>query len=204
MVSLSTAAAPAAFAAPGLDQLLVLAKPDDTCRGMFFNGLFDLAQAFGGAEARARCVAVAGERRYVDFLSYPVADFLRTLFTAAELLSPRWGGRDAAFHEFGRRSVDVFLGSSVGRTMLALAGHEPKRLLNSYPRACKAALSYGERTVEWLGPQQARMVVRRDFLPTVYVEGALSAVLERSSAQSLEIRGRRVGVLDVDYDIRWE
>jgi uncharacterized protein (TIGR02265 family) len=202
MGSLSTSST--AFMEPGLEQLLVLIGPEDTCRGMFFNGVLQSVNLLGGPEARTRCLAVIGERRFVDFLNYPVRDFLQLLFIATEVLGPRHGGRDAIQRQLGRRAVEDFLGATVGKTILALAGHEPKRLLSSFPNACKVALSYGVRTVEWLGPNQARLAMRGDFLPMAYHEGVLLAVLERSLARNPEVRGRRLGVLDMDYELRWE
>jgi uncharacterized protein (TIGR02265 family) len=189
--------------APSLDELLTLATPMDTCRGMFFNGLLEAVRVLGGEEARARCFAAAGEKKFVDFFSYPVADFMRALFTAAELLGPRLGGRDAVMRQLGRRATEDFLHSTVGRTMMALAGTDPHRLLASFPSSYRASLSYGERSVEKLGDRKARMMARRDFLPVAYNEGVLTAALEKSTARDLVVQGRRLASLDVDYDISW-
>ena len=190
-------------AAPLLEQLLTLATPMDTCRGMFFNGLLEAVRALGGEEARAKCFAASGEKRFVDFFSYPVADFIKALFTAADLLGPRLGGRDAVMRQLGRRATEDFLHSTVGRTMMALAGTDPHRLLASFPSAYRASISYGDRSVEKLGERQARLKARRDFLPVAYNEGVLTAALEQSTARDLVVQGRRVALLDVDYDIGW-
>ncbi len=189
--------------APELEQLLPLTTPTDTCRGMFFNGVLDAARTLGGEEVRAKCFVASGEKRFVDFFSYPVADFLKTIFTAADLLGPRHGGRDAVFLNLGRRATEDFLNSTVGKTMMALAGNDPRRLLSSFPNAYRASLSYGERTLEWKGDQHARLMARNDFLPVPYQEGVLLAALERSSARRPRVSGHRLGVLDVDYDISW-
>ncbi|HEX5745305.1 MAG TPA: DUF2378 family protein [Archangium sp.] len=189
--------------APGLEHLLSLATPADTARGMFFNGLFDAARALGGEEARAKCITAAGEKKYVDFRSYPVGDLLKAIYTAADVLGPRLGGRDAVLRRLGRRATEDFLNSTVGKTMVALAGNDPHRLLSAFPNACRAALSYGERTVERLGDKQARMLARRDFLPMNYIEGTLTAVVERSGVSGVQVRGHRISPLDVDYDINW-
>jgi uncharacterized protein (TIGR02265 family) len=189
--------------APGLEQLLVLTSPMDTCRGMFFNGLLEAVRSLGGDEVRTKCLVAAGEKRFVDFFSYPVADFLKGIFTAAELLGPKHGGRDAVLRQLGRRATEDFLHSTVGKTMMALAGTEPFRLLSSFPSAYRASLSYGERSVERLGEQRARLMARRDFLPLAYNEGVLTAALEQSTAQELLVEGHRLAPLDVDYEIRW-
>jgi uncharacterized protein (TIGR02265 family) len=189
--------------APDLEHLLTLTTPADTCRGMFFNGMLEAVRALGGEELRARCYVAAGAKRYVDFFSYPVADFLKAIFTAADLLGPKHGGRDAVMTLLGRRATEDFHQSTVGKTMLALAGTDPLRVVNSFPSAFRAAVSYGNRTVEHLGDKQARLVMRRDFLPVAYNEGVLTYSMEQSSAKELVVRGHRLAPLDVDYDIRW-
>jgi uncharacterized protein (TIGR02265 family) len=186
-----------------LEQLLAVTLPTDTCRGMFFNGLLEAVNSMGGEELRARCFAAAGARRFVDFISYPVADFIRPIFLAAEALGPFHGGMDPVMRQLGRRGTSDFLQSTVGKTMLALAGQDPARLLSTIPSGCRASLSYGERSVELLGPGRARMMSRRDFLPLPYNEGMITAALERSHAQLVRVRGVRRSMLDVDYEVSW-
>ncbi len=189
--------------APGLEHLLSLATPADTARGMFFNGLLDATRSLGGEEARLKCLAATGDRKYVDFRSYPVADLLKGIYTAAEVLGPKLGGKEAVLHRLGRRATDDFLSSTVGKTMVALAGNDPHRLLSAFPNACRAALSYGERSMERIGDKHVRMIARRDFLPMLYIEGTLTAVVERSAVPGVQVRGHRLSPLDVDYDISW-
>lgn len=198
------ATAAAAVPAPGLEQLLNLISPVDTCRGMFFNGLLEAVHGLGGDEARAKCFVATGEKRFVDFFSYPVSDFLRGVFTAVELLGREHGGSDAVLRQLGRRATEDFLHSTVGKTMMALAGTEPFRLLSSFPSAYRASLSYGDRSVVRVGEQRARMMARRDFLPVAYNEGVLLAAMGQSTARELHVEGNRLAPLDADYDIRWE
>jgi uncharacterized protein (TIGR02265 family) len=188
---------------PELELLLSFITPVDTCRGMFFNGLLEAVRALGGDEARAKCFAAAGEKRFVDFFSYPAADFLKGVFTAVELLGPAHGGRDAVLRQLGRRATEDFVHSTVGKTMMALAGTEPFRLLSSFPSAYRASLSYGERSVVRLDEQRARLMVRRDFLPVAYIEGVVRAAMAQSTARELRVEGRRLGPLDMDFDVSW-
>ncbi|WP_157758393.1 DUF2378 family protein [Cystobacter fuscus] len=182
---------------------MALAHPTDTCRGMFFNGLLDAARSLGGEPLRARCLAAAGERKFVDFFSYPIADFLRSVFLAAEVLGPTHGGTEAVLHLLGRRATTDFAQSTVGKTLLALAGHDPGRVLAAIPNGCRASLSYGERSLEILEEGHARLLARRDFMPLQYNEGMITAAIELSSARDIQVRGERRGVLDVDYEVRW-
>ena len=189
--------------APGLEQLLTLVTPEDTCRGMFFNGLLDAVESLGGEEIRRRCLVAAGDKRFVDFFSYPAGDFLKAVFLATEALGPKLGGEATVLRQLGRRGTQDFLSSTVGRTIIALAGNEPHRLLASFPKAYRASLSYGERSVERLGDTHARLTARRDFLPVEYNEGVLTAAMEQSAVSDLVVRGRRLAPLDAEYDVRW-
>ena len=188
---------------PGLEQLLTLATPMDTCRGMFFNGLLEAARSLGGEEARAQCALAMGQKKFVDFFSYPVSDFLKALFAICELLGPRMGGQDAVMRQLGRRGTSDFLQSTVGKTMLALAGTDPHRLVATVPSACRASLSYGERSVKQLGERRAALHARRDLLPLAYNEGMLTAALEHSTARDIQVQGLRLGLLDADYEMNW-
>jgi uncharacterized protein (TIGR02265 family) len=170
---------------------------------MFFNGLLDAVESLGGEEMRRRCLVAAGDKRFVDFFSYPAGDFLKAIFLATEVLGPKLGGEATVLRQLGRRGTQDFLGSTVGRTIITLAGNEPHRLLASFPKAYRASLSYGERSVERLGDTHARLTARRDFLPVEYNEGVLSAAMEQSAVRDLVVRGRRLAPLDVEYDVRW-
>jgi uncharacterized protein (TIGR02265 family) len=191
------------IAEPSLEQLLAVATPEDTCRGMFFNGMLEAVRSLGGEDARARCHALAGDKKFVDFFSYPVTDFLKGVFTATDLLGPKLGGREAVLRQLGQRAAEDFLGSTVGKTMMALAGSEPHRLLASFPKSYRASVSYGERSVERLGDRQGRLVARRDFLPLSYNEGVISAAMAHSTAHDVLVRGRRLGPLEVEYEVSW-
>jgi uncharacterized protein (TIGR02265 family) len=188
---------------PSLEQLLTLATPEDTCRGMFLNGMLEAVRTLGGEDIRAKCHAVAGDKKFVDFFSYPVAEMLKATFTAADLLGQKLGGREAVLNQLGRRATEDFLGSTIGKTLMALAGREPHRLLASLPNSYRAAVSYGERSVERLGDRQARLVSRRDFMPLAYNEGVITVAMGQSTARDILVKGRRVGPVDVEYDISW-
>lgn len=188
---------------PTLEQVLSLVTPSDTARGMFFNGLLEVARQIGGEEVRAVCFNAMGQKKYVDFFSYPVADFLKAIYAACDTLGPRMGGQESVMRMLGRRGTVDFLQSTVGKTMLALAGTDPHRLLAAIPSACRASLSYGERSVKQLGERSGMMQARRDFLPLPYIEGLLVAALEHSSARNIQVRSVRLGPIDVDYEVEW-
>ena len=186
-----------------LARRLAECKDSDTSRGLNFNRLFDLVREHLGDEA-ARACDPHGKGSRIDFFSYPVSEYLQIAWYAADRLEPKLGSVDAVFRELGRRTVAGFLSSALGRTIFALAGRDPRRFVAAGPAGYRSAVSYGERTVEWKGPKAARMIFKRDFMPPVFHQAVLEEGLAASEARNPKVEGRAVGLLDSEYDIRWE
>ncbi len=187
-----------------LAERLARATPKDTCKGMFFNGVLSATEKLLGADARKALFVKAGGRKFVDFFNYPIADFLPFAFQAAELLLEGHGGWDGAFRLLGRQATDDFLSTTVGKTLLLLAGDDPRRLMSSLSSGYKTAVSYGERSVAWTGQKSCTFKMRRDFMPHPYHEGVIEQVLRAVGATDVKAGGRRVGQLDTDYDVSWK
>ena len=185
-----------------LEQRIAAATPADTSRGLNFNTLFHLVRERLGEDAAKRCDP-AGRGSRIDFFSYPVAEYLRALAPAIEKLGPLLGGADGVLDELGRRTGGGFLSSALGKTILTLAGRDPRRLVSSGPAAYRGAVSYGERTVEWLGDKHARMVFKRDFMPPAFHRGVVLGVLATTAAKSPSVVARADGLLDSTYDVSW-
>lgn len=186
-----------------LERRIKLATPQDTARGLFFNGALDAVRVLGGVPAAERCKALSGETMLVDFFSYPITGFLRLAFGAAQLMAPQLGGFDEAMRRMGRQATSDFLASSAGKTLLLLAGDNPRRLMGNVPTGFRAAVSYGERSVEWTGEKSGRFIMHRDFLLPAYHEGVLTAVLESVGAKNPRVSGRQTGPLDAEYELQW-
>jgi uncharacterized protein (TIGR02265 family) len=186
-----------------LSRRLAECKDADTSRGLNFNRLFDLVRENLGEDA-ARACDPAGKGTRVDFFSYPVADYLRIAWDAADRLEPKLGSVDAVFAELGRLTVTGFLSSVLGRTIYAMAGRDPRRFVAAGPSGYRSAVSYGERTVEWRGEKAARMVFKRDFMPPAFHRAVILAALEASEAKNGKVEACATGLLDSEYAITWE
>ncbi|AEI64191.1 hypothetical protein LILAB_11400 [Corallococcus macrosporus] len=180
-----------------------LATPGDTARGMFFRGILDTVRRIGGSGMEQLCRQSLPEKRYVDFFSYPISQFLPLAYQAAGLLAGHCGGMAAAHRVMGQKAAHDFLESVAGRTMLMLAYDEPRLLLGQLPAGFLAAVSYGERSMVWTGPRGGRFVMKRDFMPAAYHEGVLRAALEAVGARDLVVQGRELGLLDTEYALSW-
>ncbi|GEL73120.1 MULTISPECIES: DUF2378 family protein [Myxococcus] len=186
-----------------LRQRCALATPEDTARGMFFRGVLETVRRVGGSAMEQLCRQSLPEKRYIDFFSYPITQFLPLAFQAAGLLSEHCGGLAAAHRVMGQKAAHDFLESVAGRTLLMLAYDEPRLLLGQLPTGFLAAVSYGERSMVWTGPRSGRFVMKRDFMPTAYHEGVLHAVLEAVGARDIGVQGRELGLLDTEYALSW-
>jgi uncharacterized protein (TIGR02265 family) len=186
-----------------LAQRIAAATDADTSRGLNFNRLFDLVRDHLGDEAARACDPQRKGSR-TDFFSYPVAEYLRIAWDAADRLEPKLGGVDAVWAELGRRTVTGFLGSVLGRTIFAMSGRDPRRVVSAGPSGYRSAVSYGERSVEWLGERRARMTFRRDFMVPAFHRAVMLAALEATDAKSARVEARATGLLDSEYDISWE
>ncbi len=186
-----------------LERRLAATTDADTSRGLNFNRLFQLVREKLGDEAARACDPQRKASR-TDFFSYPVAEYLRIAWDAADRLEHELGGIDAVFAELGARTVTGFLGSVLGRTIFAIAGRDPRRFVSAGPAGYRSAVSYGERTVEWLGEKHARMIFKRDFMPPQFHRAVILAGLGASDAKAPKVRAKATGLLDSEYDITWE
>jgi uncharacterized protein (TIGR02265 family) len=186
-----------------LEQRLAATTDADTSRGLNFNRLFDLVREHLGDDAAKACDPQRKGSR-TDFFSYPVAEYLRICWDAVDRLEPKLGSADAVFEELGRRTVTGFLGSVLGRTIFTLAGRDPRRFVSAGPAGYRSAVSYGERSVEWLGDRHARMVFKRDFMPAGFHRAVILAGLGASDAKDPRVVAKATSLLDSEYDVRWE
>jgi uncharacterized protein (TIGR02265 family) len=181
---------------------LAAATTGDTVRGLIFEGVFDLLRQHGGDPDALACDPT-GRGKRADFLSYPVADYLRLAWAAADRLEPALGGVDAAFYQMGYRATANVLGSTLGATLLTF-GRSPRTLLAQSPSAYKATVSYGQRILTWIGPHHARLEFVRDFLVVPFHCGVFQAVLDATGAKGGRVEGRVTGFMQAVYEIAWE
>jgi uncharacterized protein (TIGR02265 family) len=186
-----------------LRQRLAAATADDTSRGLNYNTLFTLVRDHLG-EAAAREVDVQGKGTRVDFFSYPIAEYLQTTWNAVDRLEEAFGSPDAVLAELGRRTIAGFLASMIGRTVFAVGGKDPKRLIASVASGYRTAVSYGERTAEFVAPGRARVTFRRDFMPPVFHQAVILTGLQATDAKRPKVTGRSTGPLDSTYEVEWE
>lgn len=179
------------------------ATASDTSRGLNYNSAFGVLRDHLGEAAPRECDPL-GKGSRVDFLSYPIAVYLALAWNAADRLEEALGGVDAAFEALGRRTIEDHLDSVLGRTLFAISGRDPHRMVTNVPTGYRATVSYGERTVEWLAERHARLTFRRDFMPAAFHVGVLQGGVARLGAKDPRVTGRQTGLLDALFDVSWE
>jgi uncharacterized protein (TIGR02265 family) len=189
------------------ERRIAQATPQDTARGLFFNGVKAAVISLGGENALQQCQTQLNdarfERRFVDFSSYPVADFLRMALAASRVLAPRLGGPENTQRRLGMQAMRDFLNSMAGRTLLLLSGDSPKRVMGNLVSGYRSAVSYGERSVTVQGENSARVVMKRDFMLPLYNEGVLLALLEAVHTKNPQVRARPITLLECEYELSW-
>lgn len=201
------ASPPPEEAGPDISDLrarLALATAQDTCKGMFFNGVLSATAALLGSDGVARVQAALPEKKYVDFFNYPITTFLPAAFIAASALQAGHLDFDGAMRKLGEQAIVDFLATPVGRTLVTVSSGESKRLMRAAPTAYKTAVSYGTRETVFVSDTRCLFKVRRDFMPHPYHEGVLTAVLRALGAKEPRVRGERLGLLDADYHLEWQ
>jgi uncharacterized protein (TIGR02265 family) len=180
------------------------ARPEDTVRGLFFNGTLGAVRRLGDAEAVQCCLLAADEERFVDLFQYPVRSLLRMLYFAAGSLGPALGGVESVLRDLGRHIITTYLASPVGRATAVLVHGRPRRMLESAPDIYRQMLGFGEVSVTFTGPRQGLVALRGDFLPAACHEGALEHLLHAMGGQGVKVERQWVKGLDGEYAFSWE
>ncbi|MBM7114071.1 TIGR02265 family protein [Archangium primigenium] len=162
-----------------LVQRVAICKPDDTVRGFLFKSVYTLVEQRVGSSGTDRMLQqLRINKMPVDFFSYPAADFLRMLYTAADVLEPHYASVEDAIRACGGATVTGFFKSYVGNTLMRLVGiGDPKRVFASVDTIYSTLVSYGKRTSEELGDKRLRLHYRGDMQPIAFHEGALREAL---------------------------
>jgi uncharacterized protein (TIGR02265 family) len=173
-------------------------------RGMLFNAVLEVMRQRGGETAVQQCLTALGEKKFLDFFSYPSSKYLEVLYSAARMRPP--GAPEdfeTALRHLGQQSAENFLVSAAGRTLLVLVQGDPHRLLNSLPWAIQVGVSGVEVAVKLTGPWSGVLTVHHDFSPRPYVEGGFLATFEAAKVKGARVRSWQAGPTANEYEISW-
>jgi uncharacterized protein (TIGR02265 family) len=186
-----------------LELRLTLVPPRDTARGYFFNCALELVRLRGDEEALRRCLEASGKEDFTAFFNYPLSTLLRLLYQAAWALEDSSGGFENALRELGHRTTQEFLGNSVGKALLLVAGKSMKWLVDTLPAAYRTGWHHGGGAVKWLGPTRCLVSIHGNVVPYPYFEAVFQAVFQAAGATGFQVRGWQRGPTDTEYELSW-
>ncbi len=178
--------------------------PRDTAKGILLKGYLEAYRKQGGEGLYQRCLDLVGEKRLVDFLSYPYAHILKVGLLGAEELAEKMGGVAPYLRAMGRIAVEEYLGSALGKTFLAMVHPTPRAMLSPLPVAIRTLLSFGERSLVVVSPSEVRLECRGDYSPPEANAGAIEAIVKATNALEVDVQVRRLGGLDYDITAKWK
>lgn len=173
-------------------------------RGVVFNSVLEVVRQLGDEHAVERCLQVTGEPRFMDFFNYPFSSLIKMTYSAAWLLSDKYGGFDKAVWQMGNQACASFYSSAAGRAVLVLGRGGPTRMLDTIVNAFQMVAKGAELSTLLTGPKTAIIVYKRDFLPRPYMEAGLVATFNAAKMPGMKVQARPTGPLDTEYDLSWE
>lgn len=122
---------------------------------------------------------------------YPAREFLPRLVVAGALLTEPARVHEGMF-EIGRLNAVAFSESLLGRTLLRLLSHDPKKLLAQGVAARRQSLSVGHWTLTFPEERQAVMAMEEEYL---YIESYLLGAAQ-GTFDAIGVRVRTQVVLE--------
>ncbi|MFZ5472108.1 MAG: serine/threonine protein kinase [Myxococcota bacterium] len=186
-----------------LDRRLLLARPGDNVRGLFFNAVLQGVTRFAGPIAEPHVRAVTAEPQpYQDAQPYPAPDFLRLLWKGAEVIAPMCTGVDPAFTELGAVCAESLLRTSAAVSLSSFSSGGG-RLFTPLLAALQPMISPGERLVESSSDRRASLLLKNDLLPPPYFAGIFRHALEKLAGATAQVTWEHRAPDVVGFEMRW-
>ncbi len=131
---------------PGTAAALARVPGDATIKGMFLNGLIELAEARGVSLQGQDDVDAPLLRHRPSFKDEPLVDFMRLAVAVARA---GWPELELAqgLREVGRQTYRTFLQSLTGRVMFGVLGRDIVKLIGASTKAYAVSQSHGRAVV---------------------------------------------------------
>ncbi|MFO0605423.1 MAG: DUF2378 family protein [Polyangiales bacterium] len=184
-----------------LDAQLALLPRRATCKGMFFTD--PLARA-GRVAPTVDVFARAGvaPRRYLPFVDYPHAEWMRIANAAAAVIAP--GGRVGdGLRELGHHAYDAIFENPIGKVLFGPLGFDLERVFEHAGTGYRLGLGFGAVRAERVAAQHWR--VRFTDFPS-FIETYNVGVIEgavRRYGYTPRVRARLDDPSRGVLDVRW-
>lgn len=143
-----------------LEAQIALLPARATCKGMFFADPMERARRVDPAVDLFARAGVA-PRRYVPFVDYPHAEWMRIANASAAVIAP--GGRvGEGLRELGCHAYDVIFDNPIGKVLFGPLGFDLERIFEHAGTGYRLGLGFGAVSTERVASQRWR-VRYRDF-----------------------------------------
>jgi len=186
-----------------LSARLIATQRGDSVLGLFFQSVLELVQQRAGEGALATVRSTGLSFDYSALRMYPVQDFLKLLFAAADALEGVFGSPEAVFRVLGNIGMTRY-DSGPGRFVVGvLSRGEPHRLFGAVQLGYSGAVTYGRREYRATGLKSGVVVCEGDMLPPPFHEGLLTGAVELLSFKG-HVKARPLAIDRVEYDVSWD
>lgn len=148
-----------------LEERLRLLPPSAKSRGVYFRSIEAVLSAAGHGAAYRRLFPEI----FAAVMWHPAAEFLVRLAVGGALLCSAERVHEGMF-EIGRRNTIAFAESLLGRALLRLLSHDPKRLLQQGAAARRQSSSYGHWDLSFPDERSAVVEMKEEYM---YIESYL-------------------------------
>lgn len=181
-----------------LDAHLALLEPRAACKGLFFASVIRQRRAHGGAFGLDAIV----ERKYLPFLDYSYADYLRLLVdTAAKVGSDGSVGDGARL--LGRRAYSAFLGTSAGKVVFGAFSMQFELVMGVAARGWEIGLNFGKVRSERVGTNHFHLHFQgMPALLETHQVGVVEGAMELCGVRGEVLVSSR-SLSDATLDVRW-
>lgn len=185
-----------------IDAHLALLPADASVRGFFFRDALERGQrAAPNVDFAAR--AGVAPRRYLPFISYAYADYLRLVDVIARAAHPTLS-QGEALRRFAWTTYDLFLGTQVGAAIFGMFNRDIESVLMNGARGYSVAINFGKITAQKLGENHVCTSFRDCpiLLDTIQV-GVLEGAVKHYGVEAT-VEAEVMSLADADLHVRWK
>lgn len=182
---------------------IALLPRDASVRGFFFTDALARGRKAAPQLDLLERAGLDPERRYLPFISYPYADYVRVVDVAARASHPSLP-QGEALRRFAWSTYDLFLSTQVGGAIFGMFGRDVESVLLNGARGYAVAINFGKVAARRVAERHV-CVSFRDcpiLLETVQVGVLEGAVKHCGATAAIDVQPRSLA--DADLHVRWE
>ena len=175
-------------------------------RGMFFTSTLECLRRARGEEAVTLALRTAAlhAQKFSGMRNYPLAEFNNLRSVVGAQLQESLGSTEAAIARIAGAAVEIFFESIAGRTMVALAGNDPHRLMGAAPNAYGLAVNdFASRVYSRTGERTGTFNFQNDLLGPCHQYGTFHAAITAVCGIDLRMQVEQSTLADFKLHVSW-